>query len=571
MTASSSPPPPEGTTGATGWALAAPDGRIVAADLRFAELASAATPSALTGRSWLDLVSGEDASRAEEARREATAGRSWRGTLRLGEPSRPVDLTLAPASDPAGGMVVLRAMEPARLVPPDGLEPRARVATLEAVAESPNLDAAARAVLQELAHAVDFDWSALVRFEDDRAIIVACYPSPMAGAGPGTSWSPLDPTEAALIASGAPAIDAWLQATPAEGSPLSRLTAFGLRSALRIPIFAGPRVVAAAVLYRGPDAAFAPEDGLLAERLVRPLGRRLAEPSTAPIEVLRPVEDAEPGPPPDVVPAVTPEEPAPPTADAIYEPPVAEPAAAVDEPVTEGTDAPDRLEAIGDFVAGLAHELNSPLTSIAGWARMLPSLPEGDRDDALSTIERDALRLGRIVQNLLYFSRRQPAGSDTVDLAALMRRVAEVRRTDLDREGIELTLELSEVPAVRGDEFQLELVLLNLVSNAEEALRPSGGSITATVTQANGAVRVTVADTGPGIPSEVLPRVFEPFFTTRDAGQGTGLGLSTAYGIVHELGGTLAAESPPEGRRPLHPRARRARRRRGTACGRDAP
>jgi signal transduction histidine kinase/ActR/RegA family two-component response regulator len=583
---------PPSNTSPAGWALAEVSGRIVAADARFAALAGVATAEALTGRSWPALVALADAPLAEQAQAAIAAGRPWGGTLRLGAGARPraVELTLSPAPPDegrAGGepMVVLRAMEPAVLAAPEAVYPAARVVALEAVAEHGSAQAAARAVLQELHHAVAFDWGAVLRLNGDRAEVAAVFPSAMAGIGAGSAWSPLDPAEAALASAGTPSIEGRLQPGPADRSPLGRLPGFGLASALRMPLYAGSEVAGAVLLFRGAANAFDAGDGLRAEGIARPLGRRIAEPSTAtPIAtelepraafepradlappfaepaLAQPEAEPEPpaeagGPPAAIEPPFALETPPPP---ADHEPPEAvaeiapraEPEPPVEAPAGEVAARPaidlGRLEAIGEFVAGIAHELNSPLTSIAGWAQLLPELPNGARDEALSTIEREALRLGRIVQNLLYFARRQPPGRERVDLNGLLRRIAEVRGDELTAEGIELAMQLGLAPAVVGDEYQLELVLLNLISNAEEALKPDGGRITITSDADGSTARVTVTDTGPGIAPEVLPRVFEPFFTTRDVGQGAGLGLSIAYGIVGELGGELRAESPPEG------------------------
>ena len=198
-------------------------------------------------------------------------------------------------------------------------------------------------------------------------------------------------------------------------------------------------------------------------------------------------------------------------------------------------------------MTGVAHELNSPLTAIAGYAQMLPSLPEDERAAALGTIEREALRLGRIVQNLLYFSRQQPPRRERVDLNGLLRRVAEVRGEELAAGGLTLDLRLGAVPSVTGDEYQLEQVFLNLVSNAEEAMHPGGGRLVVTTAATGDLAHVTFTDSGPGIAPEVLTRVFDPFFTTGEVGEGAGLGLSIAYGIVSEHGGRLWAESPTGG------------------------
>ena len=569
VTDATPPAPPTGPR--AGWAVAEHDGRIVAADGRFAELAGAQDAASLVGRAWPALVTEEAAAARAEALAALAAGRPWRGALEVLAGAAPavVEMAIYAAPGPEGGVVVLRAMEPARFPGGAAVDTRARVATLEAVAESPSVEAAARAVLQELQHAIAFDWAAVLRLDPDRAEVVATYPSPMAGLTSGRWWSPLSPVERALAEAGAPSLSGQLQAAEGDRSPLARLYAFGVRSALRAPLYAGRDVVGAVVLYALTPHAFSAEDGLRVEQLVRPLGRRLAElPGATPPPPERLVEPppvaappaeaplepaAEPPPPPEELappPALEvapppPEEPPPPASEDA--PPPVEEVPEAGAPATRAAADSERLAAIGEFVAGVTHVLNSPLTAIAGYAQMLPTLPEEDRGEALSTIEHEALKLGRIVRNLLYFARQQPPRRERVDLNALLRRIAEVRRDELAAERVTLDLRLEPVPALVVDEYQLEQVFLNLVSNAEEAMRTRGGQITVTSGADEQLARVVFADTGPGIPADVLPRVFDPFFSTREVGEGTGLGLSIAYGIVSEHGGRIWAESPPEG------------------------
>jgi len=245
-------------------------------------------------------------------------------------------------------------------------------------------------------------------------------------------------------------------------------------------------------------------------------------------------------------------EPAPETS--IAEPPAAAPSMTEHEL--------DRLAQITDVLAGVAHEINNPLAAIVGWTQMLPTLDEDERAEALSTIEREATRAGDIVRDLLYFSRKQPPREEQVDLNALLSRTVAVRRGDLHRDGIYIDMQLAPVPAVIGDEYQLEQVFMHLLANAQQALRDRGQGRIAVTTAADGrSVRASVIDNGPGIPTEALPRLFEPFFTTQEVGQGRGLGLAIAHGIVAEHGGELTAENLPVGARftvrlPLRERGR---------------
>jgi two-component system sensor histidine kinase HupT/HoxJ len=130
-----------------------------------------------------------------------------------------------------------------------------------------------------------------------------------------------------------------------------------------------------------------------------------------------------------------------------------------------------------------------------------------------------------------------------------VRWVAEVKRDELDRDGIRIVTEVATVPSVYADQDQIRQVLLNLVQNAQQAMAKHPGQrvLTLRVSESDGRVRVEVRDTGPGIPPEVLPRIFDAFFTTKPAGDGTGLGLWVSYGIVEQHQGRLSAESWPGG------------------------
>ena len=231
-------PSPDASAGQAGWAVAQPDGRLVTADVRFAELTGVATPAALVGRRWPDLVAQRSAASLDEALRAVAAGRGWRGALELEAGPAParleLSLSVAPAPDGGEGtVVVLRAMQPARLLSAEAVDPLARVVTLEAVAESRSAEAAARAVLQELQHALPFDWAVVLRLDAEHAAVVTAYPSPMAGLAGGQAWSPLGADERALLRSGAPSLSGGLQPEDEGGSPLDRLVAF--RDALGAP------------------------------------------------------------------------------------------------------------------------------------------------------------------------------------------------------------------------------------------------------------------------------------------------------------------------------------------------
>ena len=215
----------------------------------------------------------------------------------------------------------------------------------------------------------------------------------------------------------------------------------------------------------------------------------------------------------------------------------------------------EKLSAIGHLVAGVAHELNNPLTSVIGYAQLLeeeflnPAAPRDDREvgQDLRRIAEEAERAARIVRNLLAFARRQGSVRAPQDVAEACGRVLALREYELRLNGIELETDLPpDLPLVHADGGQLQQVLLNLCLNAEQAMRDTlvrRLSVSARYDDSCDAVELTISDTGHGIDGPNLSRVFDPFFTTRDVGQGAGLGLSICYGIVRDHGGTIRVES----------------------------
>ena len=215
----------------------------------------------------------------------------------------------------------------------------------------------------------------------------------------------------------------------------------------------------------------------------------------------------------------------------------------------------EKLSAIGQLVAGVAHELNNPLTSVIGYAQLLeeelhtPGAMRSGTELAqdLRRIAQESERAAKIVRNLLAFARRQAAERAPQDVADLFSRVIALRSYELRLNSIELVTEFQPaLPPVVVDASQLQQALLNLVLNAEQAMR--GRSVKrlhvgARFDENAGAVELFVKDTGHGIDRANLSRIFDPFFTTRDVGEGTGLGLSICYGIVRDHGGQITVES----------------------------
>jgi len=215
----------------------------------------------------------------------------------------------------------------------------------------------------------------------------------------------------------------------------------------------------------------------------------------------------------------------------------------------------DKMASIGQLVSGVAHELNNPLTSIAGLAELLlerPPHPELPREH-LRVIHDQAERAGRIVRNLLTFARKGGVSEKTaVDLNDVVTRTSLLITYELQLHGIDLDSELSPEPVtVLGDRYELQQVLLNLVTNAVQAvtaLEPGRERRIRLITsRVDGEAVLRVWDNGPGVPQHLAPYLFTPFFTTKAPGEGTGLGLSLSYGLVKAHGGDLTHEPPPEG------------------------
>jgi two-component system NtrC family sensor kinase len=213
----------------------------------------------------------------------------------------------------------------------------------------------------------------------------------------------------------------------------------------------------------------------------------------------------------------------------------------------------EKLAAVGQLVSGVAHELNNPLTSIAGLSEFLqerPGIPTAERDH-LRVIHEQADRAGRIVRNLLTFARKGSPGNATLDLNDILEHTALLVAYELRLRGITLTQVRGGALPIRGNRDELQQVLLNLVTNAAHAVRdmPDDNPRTVTVLlgRAEGRATVRVRDTGAGVPPAMVPQLFTPFFTTKDPGQGTGLGLSLSYRIVESHGGVLAYQAAPGG------------------------
>ena len=208
----------------------------------------------------------------------------------------------------------------------------------------------------------------------------------------------------------------------------------------------------------------------------------------------------------------------------------------------------ERMASIGLLAAGVAHEVNTPLTGISSFTQMLleGADPQDARTRLLEKIERQTFRAAKIVNGLLNLSRPASALASEmtpVDLNAVIADVLSLLEHQFELHHVRVRRELHAAPVlVLGVEQKLQQVFLNLFLNAKDAL-PRGGWVSVSTGVTEGSATAKVADTGSGIPSEYLARIYDPFFTTKSTGQGTGLGLSITYGIVREHQGTIECES----------------------------
>ena len=207
----------------------------------------------------------------------------------------------------------------------------------------------------------------------------------------------------------------------------------------------------------------------------------------------------------------------------------------------------ERLAAMGQMIGGFAHELNNPLTSILGMAELLQ---EGGVSEAahkqISILHQQARRAAEIVQNLQYFARPPAPGRSQVNLNELVQRTVQMQAYPLRKSNIAVDfLQEPSIPAIVADPNQLMQVFLNLLLNAEQAIRESRekGTIRVRIGRNPDSVWIVFQDDGPGIAPENLTHIFDPFFTTRRPGRGTGLGLSICKTVLREHGGNIEAAS----------------------------
>lgn len=206
----------------------------------------------------------------------------------------------------------------------------------------------------------------------------------------------------------------------------------------------------------------------------------------------------------------------------------------------------EQLAAVGQMAASVAHQVGTPLNLISGYVQMLHEDASVDPKTArrLAIVQEQIGKVAAVVRTLLDHARRPDTRWPT-SVGGLLARVADVARPKLDASHISLALDVaSDLPPVEANAQELELAILNLINNALDAM-PSGGALSIRAGAAGRGVRIAITDSGSGIDPDLLPRIFDPWVTTKPAGRGTGLGLSITKDVISRHGGTIEASSEP--------------------------
>ncbi len=209
----------------------------------------------------------------------------------------------------------------------------------------------------------------------------------------------------------------------------------------------------------------------------------------------------------------------------------------------------EKLATVGRLAAGVAHEVGNPLAAVLGYVEFLRDprgCPPDQQQDLLARVDRELQRIGGTIRELLDFSRPAPAARERVDLAEVVASAAELVRYDARFRRVAIDVE-GEAPPALGDAGRLRQVLVNLLFNAADAMGGAGRVTIALGVADDGRPRLAVRDEGPGVPAADVASLFEPFHTTKPAGQGTGLGLAICQRLLEEAGGAIALTSPPGG------------------------
>ncbi len=209
----------------------------------------------------------------------------------------------------------------------------------------------------------------------------------------------------------------------------------------------------------------------------------------------------------------------------------------------------EKMAAFGQLGAGIAHEIKNPLAGILGFAQL--SLRKVDKDTPLHknllTIEKETKRCKTIIENLMKFARQEKVDYMQVNVNTIVEDSMAIVDHQLSLNKVTLEKKLAEdIPMITGNANQIQQVLMNLMLNSQQAMNGNPGIVRMeTVFAGPEHIEIRVRDNGPGIPKEIQAKIFEPFYTTKPAGQGTGLGLSVSYGIVKDHGGIIRVDSQP--------------------------
>jgi signal transduction histidine kinase len=216
----------------------------------------------------------------------------------------------------------------------------------------------------------------------------------------------------------------------------------------------------------------------------------------------------------------------------------------------------DKMSSLGKLSASVVHEINNPIAGILNLIMLMQRIVSEDNlgrneieqfQHYLSLMETETRRTSRIVSNLLAFSRQSKMEPKRLSLNRLIEQTVFLNSNLLKMDGVKVETRLDpDLPDLLGSEDQLQQVFMNLVSNASEAMGGGQGGVLTIETRhllGEDRLQINFTDTGRGIPEENYPKLFEPFFTTKKKGKGVGLGLSVAYGIIQEHGGSIYVKS----------------------------
>lgn len=206
----------------------------------------------------------------------------------------------------------------------------------------------------------------------------------------------------------------------------------------------------------------------------------------------------------------------------------------------------ERLAELGTLAAGMAHEIGTPMNVILGRAEyLIRKTSDESTKKGLTTIVSQVERITKIMNQLLSFARQYPIERCPLALSLVVQDIMDVIQERLEKRGIRLEVDMeSKCPKVSANRDQMGQVLLNLIVNAIQAM-PGGGTLSLSLRCRSEHVHLSVSDTGCGIPAEHVPKLFTPFFSTKEVGEGTGLGLTVVHGIIEEHQGSITVDSEP--------------------------